>query len=185
MYLRSGFLSSLLLLTICASMTASGRSEEGTKEKLPEGETKEAPAIDTARPSEPESPPGQGLTDVEAHSRQSNEAISATTMPPKAIIVSYPLRGNAARGVIEKTFTHERHAKEYGTTCDACHHIFEDGKNVWKEGMPVKKCAGCHDDPALQGKEELVAGFQLKRMVTHPSCKDCHRSGYLKRLIQE
>jgi hypothetical protein len=166
-------------------MTAIGCSEEKAKERLPEGDTKEAPAVDTARPSEPESPPSQDLTDVEPRPEQSIEATSAATIPPKTMIVSYPLRGNATKGVMEKIFTHERHAKEYGTTCDACHHVYEDGKNVWKAGMRVKKCARCHDDPALQGREELVAGFQLKNMVTHPSCKDCHRSGYLKRLIQE
>ncbi len=185
MQLRNDFLFGLLLLTACASISAIGCSEEKAKERLPEGGTKGAPAMGTARPSEPESPPSQDLAHVEARPAQPIEATPAATIPPKTFIVSYPLRGNAAKGVMEKIFTHERHAEEYGTTCNACHHVYEDGKNVWQEGMPVKRCAGCHDDPVLQGKEELVAGFQLKKMVTHPSCKDCHRSGYLKRLIQE
>ena len=52
MDLRNGFLSSLLLLTVFASITAIGCSEEKAKERHPEADSKRAPVIDTAKPSE-------------------------------------------------------------------------------------------------------------------------------------
>ena len=185
MHLQNDSLFSLSVLIICTLITAMGCSEEEAEERLPKTDTKEASTIDTARLSEPEPPPSQKLTDNEARPEQAAEVTPAATIPPKTFIVSYPMRGDASKGVMEKIFTHERHTKEYGTACNACHHVYEDGKNVWREGMPVKRCSECHDDPALQGKEALVAGYQLKKMVPDPNCRDCHRSGYLKRLIQD
>jgi hypothetical protein len=65
--------------------------------------------------------------------------------------------------------SHEKHATEYGTACTDCHHVYEDGKNVWKEGQPVQKCIECHDPQKTEGN--------VKRLMTayHDNCKDCHK----------
>jgi hypothetical protein len=102
--------------------------------------------------------------------------------PPTGIIISYPLGGGAGRGAVQKYFNHARHAEEFKITCSLCHHVYEDGRNVWKEGMPAKKCSVCHHDPALRGERRLTAGFQLKKLLSQAECRGCHMSGYLARL---
>jgi len=102
------------------------------------------------------------------------ETVPETAAPPTQIIILYPLGGSVTRGAIRKIFNHERHVREFKITCSGCHHLYEGGRNVWKEGMPVKRCSDCHDDPALGGKKELS--------LSQASCKGCHMSGYLKTL---
>ena len=47
-------------------------------------------------------------------------------------------------------FSHKKHAEEYKNpkgekiTCDSCHHVYKDGKNVWKKGDKISKCNSCH-----------------------------------------
>ncbi|MCU0586978.1 MAG: cytochrome c family protein [Syntrophobacteraceae bacterium] len=52
-------------------------------------------------------------------------------------------------------FTHKKHAEEYKIPCADCHHVFKDGKNVWKEGDPVQKCEACHTNAEVQGEAKL------------------------------
>ena len=42
------------------------------------------------------------------------------------------------------TLTHKKHNVDYGISCADCHHVYENGKNVWKEGDAVEKCQVCH-----------------------------------------
>ena len=35
-------------------------------------------------------------------------------------------------------FEHLAHWDEYGVGCADCHHVYEDGKNVWNEDDPVQ-----------------------------------------------
>jgi hypothetical protein len=68
-------------------------------------------------------------------------------------------------------FSHKGHS---GVACTECHHEFkEDGKNVWKEGNPVKKCSDCHN---LLKKEGKVMKLQN---AYHRNCKNCHKA-YVK-----
>lgn len=67
------------------------------------------------------------------------------------------------------TLSHAKHAVEYGAACTDCHHDYEDGKNVWKEGDPVMGCAECHD-PEGKSKDE-PRGL---RYAYHDNCADCH-----------
>lgn len=70
--------------------------------------------------------------------------------------------------------SHEKHVKEYGAKCTDCHHVYKDGKNVWKEGDPVKKCNACHDPEKKQGDiDKLQNAF-------HKNCKDCHKEAAKK-----
>ena len=34
-------------------------------------------------------------------------------------------------------FTHKQHYEDLKIACSECHHVFEGGKNVWKEGDKV------------------------------------------------
>jgi len=56
--------------------------------------------------------------------------------------------------------------------CIECHHLYKDGKNTWKEGDKVQKCAECHEmKPAKTGKG-LAAKLQT---AMHTNCQDCHK----------
>ena len=101
---------------------------------------------------------------------------------PREIVIFYPILRGSAGGVVEKIFTHESHAKEYKIACNNCHHTYKKGEDVGKGGVPVKRCSGCHEDPALKGEKMLVPGFQLKKLLPNASCKGCHMTGYLSRL---
>ena len=67
------------------------------------------------------------------------------------------------------TFSHLEHSNDYQVQCTECHHDYQDGKNVWKEGDPVKKCIECHDS---KGKNRDKP--QGLRYAYHDNCHDCH-----------
>lgn len=65
--------------------------------------------------------------------------------------------------------THKKHSADYKVACTDCHHEFKDGKNVWKEGAPVKKCNACHDAVEKKDKADKLQN------AYHKNCKDCHK----------
>lgn len=65
--------------------------------------------------------------------------------------------------------SHKAHTEDYAAACTDCHHDYQDGKNVWQESDPVKKCAECHDPQEKQEK-----AYKL-RNAYHRNCKICHR----------
>jgi hypothetical protein len=71
------------------------------------------------------------------------------------------------KGIVK--FNHNKHVKEFEIGCSDCHHKFEDGKNIWKEGDPVEKCAECHNPV----KEEGETVMNLKKAF-HKKCTGCH-----------
>jgi Ni/Co efflux regulator RcnB len=76
-------------------------------------------------------------------------------------------------------YSHKKHSEEYTNEkgakigCAECHHVYQDGKNTWKEGDKVQKCAECHEmKPAKTGK-----GLPLKlQTAMHTNCQDCHKA---------
>jgi hypothetical protein len=64
-------------------------------------------------------------------------------------------------------FTHKKHHDAYKIACAECHHVYKDGKNVWKDGDKVQKCEECHK-AADEGKVMKV------QLALHKNCKDCH-----------
>jgi hypothetical protein len=66
-------------------------------------------------------------------------------------------------------FSHKKHHEEYKAACTDCHHDYQNGKNVWKEGDPVKKCGECHNPLKKQGKVDKLQN------AYHKNCKDCHK----------
>jgi len=65
--------------------------------------------------------------------------------------------------------SHKKHHEEYKAACTDCHHEFKDGKNVWKDGDPVKKCIDCHDPLKKKGKVMKLQN------AYHRNCKNCHK----------
>ena len=95
--------------------------------------------------------------------------------PPAEIVLLSALWEISTRGGVR--FTHEKHIKDHRITCDECHHVYEKGKNVWKEGASVKKCEGCHDEPTSKGEKKLPPDDQKRnlKLAFHKNCRTCHR----------
>jgi hypothetical protein len=75
------------------------------------------------------------------------------------------------------TFSHKKHQEEYKIACTECHHVYKDGKNVWKKGDPVQKCDVCHTEPTIQGEMKLPPDkkkLNLK-IAFHTNCVQCHQ----------
>ena len=65
-------------------------------------------------------------------------------------------------------FSHLRHPKP-GIPCEACHHDYQEGRNLWREGQPVEKCQDCHGLTSKAGLLDAEDAF-------HRLCKGCHLS---------
>ncbi|MFZ2089923.1 MAG: cytochrome c3 family protein [Desulfobaccales bacterium] len=63
-------------------------------------------------------------------------------------------------------FSHKRHPKAR-IACEQCHHDYQKGRNVWREGQPVEKCQDCHKLLAKRGLIDIQEAF-------HRQCKGCH-----------
>jgi hypothetical protein len=80
------------------------------------------------------------------------------------------------------TFTHKKHNVDYKIPCADCHHVYKDGKNVFKEGDPVQKCAECHSeakapsgkDAPKMSKEEKIKKYYYSAI--HENCAGCHKA---------
>ena len=66
-------------------------------------------------------------------------------------------------------FSHRRHSKDYKVSCWDCHHIYENGKNIYLPWGTTDKCIKCHSPLKKQEKAvKLQAAYHL-------SCKKCHK----------
>jgi cytochrome c553 len=74
-------------------------------------------------------------------------------------------------------FNHKKHNEDYKVACAECHHVYKDGKNVWKEGDPVQKCEKCHTEPTIQGEKKLPPDQQKLnlKLAFHNNCEACHK----------
>jgi len=82
--------------------------------------------------------------------------------------------------------SHKKHNVDYAIPCNDCHHVYKDGKNVWKEGEEVKKCdaEGCHSkakapkakegEKKLSRKEKASQGYHYS--AVHENCVGCHKA---------
>ena len=69
--------------------------------------------------------------------------------------------------------SHKKHHEDYKLACTECHHDYNDGKNVWKDSDPVKKCSECHNPLKKEGKVKKLQN------AYHRNCKTCHKA-YIK-----
>ena len=74
-------------------------------------------------------------------------------------------------------FNHKKHAEDYGSKCDECHHVYKDGKNTYKEGDKVQKCMECHNEPTIKGEKKLPKDKQKLnlKLAYHSNCQGCHK----------
>jgi len=94
---------------------------------------------------------------------------------PDTITIKAALWATPTKAPVE--FTHKKHAQDYKIACTDCHHKFEGGKNVWKEGDPVQKCEECHTEPTIQGEKKLPPDQQKLnlKIAFHDNCVGCHQ----------
>jgi hypothetical protein len=98
---------------------------------------------------------------------KATEAQPAVQDVPDVIVIENKVYTADKKGPV--TFHHAKHNKEYKVSCTECHHLYKDGKNMWKEGDHVEKCVVCHDPAEDKGKTiKLQNAF-------HQNCKDCHK----------
>jgi NAD-dependent SIR2 family protein deacetylase len=74
-------------------------------------------------------------------------------------------------------FTHKKHVEVHKVACTDCHHVFKDGKNVWKEGDEVQKCEACHTNAVIQGEAQLPPDQKVLnlKLAFHNNCQGCHK----------
>nr|HDN00501.1 class III cytochrome C family protein [Deltaproteobacteria bacterium] len=100
----------------------------------------------------------------------------ATDKGPETITMDSKVYPEHKKSLV--TFNHHKHNVDYQIGCCECHHVYKDGKNVWKEGDEVAKCDSCHSEakaprkPKLS-KEEQIKGYHYSAI--HENCKGCHR----------
>lgn len=68
------------------------------------------------------------------------------------------------------TFSHAKHSVEYKLECEKCHHVYTDGKQTWKEGDKVAKCASCHKT-AKKNDGKMLSLYN----AFHKNCRNCHK----------
>lgn len=72
-------------------------------------------------------------------------------------------------------FTHKQHSVDLKIKCTECHHVYKDGKNVWKDGDKVDDCSSCHNDPKKDKKVDGVKVYSA-RNAYHKNCQVCHKA---------
>jgi hypothetical protein len=102
-------------------------------------------------------------------------ADQAATKAADVITIKAGLWTSHTKAPVE--FSHKKHAEEYKIACTDCHHKFENGKNVWKQGDPVQKCEACHNEPTIQGEKKLPPEQQKLnlKLAFHENCVGCHQ----------
>jgi len=73
-------------------------------------------------------------------------------------------------------FTHKEHNVGYNVGCADCHHVYEDGKNVWTEKDHVDKCSKCHPIIWEKGKKKKKGEAMKLQNAYHKNCKTCHKT---------
>ena len=99
---------------------------------------------------------------------------------PENIVMKSPVFEKHTRAIV--TFSHAKHAKDYKIPCTDCHHVFKDGKNVWKEGDKVQKCTECHKKAraprAKKGEPRMSKADRIRDYyysAIHENCRVCHK----------
>jgi|WetSurMetagenome_2_1015567.scaffolds.fasta_scaffold19420_3 hypothetical protein len=92
---------------------------------------------------------------------------AGVTTPPTEITIDNQVYKNKTKGTV--LFHHLKHTSDYKVACADCHHVYKDGKNVWKAGDEVKKCSECHNPEKADGKMVTLQN------AFHNNCKDCHK----------
>ena len=97
---------------------------------------------------------------------------------PDTIKLESPVYKKHTKAII--TFAHKKHAADYKIACTECHHVYKDGKNVWKDCDEVQKCEACHSEPKKPrgDKTKMSKAEKIKKYhydAIHANCRDCHK----------
>lgn len=92
--------------------------------------------------------------------------LTAADVPDQVVIENKGYKADKKGAV---NLTHKKHNTDYKVACTDCHHEYKDGKNIWKEGQPVKKCSSCHDPEEKKGEVDKLQN------AYHKNCKNCHK----------
>jgi len=101
--------------------------------------------------------------------------VLAAQKPPSEITLKPSLWPSLTQPPVK--FDHKKHTVDDKTACTQCHHVFKDGKNVWKEGDQVQLCDKCHTEATVQGEMKL-SPEQKKlnlKLAFHNNCLGCHK----------
>ena len=93
--------------------------------------------------------------------------LKATDVPDEICVYSDAFKTHK-KGLVK--LTHKKHTVDYKVACTECHHVYEGGKNIHKEGDPVQKCAACHDPVQSKGKVKKLM------LAYHKNCQGCHKT---------
>ncbi len=86
---------------------------------------------------------------------------------PEEIVIDGKTYANDKKEPVK--ISHAVHSSDYGIECIECHHVYQDGKNVWNPGDETKKCSECHNAAKSEGNvKKLMTAF-------HNNCKNCHK----------
>lgn len=139
------------LAVICIVVLVSGCSSD----------KKEEPSADISTPQKTEEQkPGKETTEMNSEGMMTIYAELFTTHTKGPVI-----------------FPHDKHNKEFKIACNECHHIYENGKNVWNEDIKPDKCEKCHNEPTVKKEKSLPPDLQKKnlKLAFHNKCLACHR----------
>jgi hypothetical protein len=90
----------------------------------------------------------------------------ATDVPDEISVYSDAFKKHK-KGAVK--LTHKKHNTDYKVACTECHHVYKEGKNVYKEGDPAQKCSACHDAVKSKGKVKKLM------LAYHRNCQGCHK----------
>ena len=100
---------------------------------------------------------------------------AAEQKAPEKMEIQAKLWSKHTKGPVN--FQHKKHAEEYKVKCEDCHHVYENGKNTWKEGDKVQKCMECHNEATIKGEKKLPKDKQALnlKLSYHKNCQGCHK----------
>ena len=95
---------------------------------------------------------------------------------PDTVTMDSKVYAKHKKGIV--VLGHKKHYEAYKIACAECHHVYKDGKNIWKEGDPVQKCEACHSKPKKPKNVKMKKAEKIKEFhysAIHENCKSCHR----------
>ena len=104
-------------------------------------------------------------------------AVAYASDPADTMTMQSKLFEKHTKGLV--TFTHKKHNVDYKIPCADCHHVYKDGKNVWKEGDAVDKCDACHSEAKAPKGDKSPKAEKIKKYyysAIHENCSGCHKA---------
>jgi len=106
--------------------------------------------------------------------------VYASQQAPDTITMNSTVYDKHTKSLV--TFPHKKHNEDYKIACGDCHHLYKDGKNVWKQGDAVQECEACHSQAkpptgntgdASLSKAEKIKLYHYSAI--HENCVGCHK----------